>query len=82
MLFNLAGRTESSVVGIFQGRTCAADVPDRIRIASVVAKELAEAFCVDDIVAKACIVRDGECPHVCLALVHGASFLAFESGDG
>ena len=82
MLFSLAVRTESSVVGVLKGRPCTADVRDRIRVASVVAKELPEAFCIDDVVTKACIVSDGECPHVCLALVQGASFLAFESGNG
>ena len=46
------------------------------------AKELAETLCVDDIVAKACIVRDGEGPHVRLALVHRASFFALEPRDG
>ena len=67
---------------VFQGRVCAADVSNRIGIASEIAETLAIFECIDDVIAEARVIRDRERPHIGLTFVQSAAFrVAFESGD-
>ncbi len=68
-------------VGVLERRARAADVGDRVGVATEVAVALAQLVRVDDVVAEARVVGDGEGPHVGLALVERAALRALEPRD-